>query len=57
MNVELFPFQKKAILDIRIKTAEAMGSYHRSVMFITSVSIPVYLRLKKKTQQVISRSL
>lgn len=30
MNVELFPFQKKALLDIRMKTAEAMGSYHRT---------------------------
>ena len=30
MKVELFPFQKKALLDIRMKTAEAMGSYHRT---------------------------
>ena len=30
MRVELFPFQKKALADIRMKTAEAMGSYHRT---------------------------
>jgi type III restriction enzyme len=30
MNVELFPFQRKALLDIRMKTAEAMGSFHRT---------------------------
>lgn len=30
MRVELFPFQKRALADIRIKTAEAMGSYHRT---------------------------
>ncbi len=30
MRVELFPFQKRALGDIRIKTAEAMGSYHRT---------------------------
>jgi len=30
MKVELFPFQKKALFDIRVKTAEAMGSYHRT---------------------------
>lgn len=30
MKVELFPFQKKALADIRMKTAEAMGSYHRT---------------------------
>ena len=30
MKVELFPFQKRAIADIRMKTAEAMGSYHRT---------------------------
>lgn len=30
MKVELFPFQKKALEDIRMKTAEAMGSYHRT---------------------------
>lgn len=30
MRVELFPFQKKALADIRMKTAEAMGSYYRT---------------------------
>lgn len=30
MRVELFPFQKRALADIRIKTAEALGSYHRT---------------------------
>lgn len=30
MRVELFPFQKRALADIRMKTAEAMGSYHRT---------------------------
>lgn len=30
MKVELFPFQKRALTDIRMKTAEAMGSYHRT---------------------------
>ena len=30
MRVELFPFQKRALEDIRMKTAEAMGSYHRT---------------------------
>lgn len=30
MKVELFPFQKKALADIRMKAAEAMGSYHRT---------------------------
>lgn len=30
MRVELFPFQKRALTDIRMKTAEAMGSYHRT---------------------------
>ncbi len=30
MRVELFAFQKKALADIRMKTAEAMGSYHRT---------------------------
>lgn len=30
MKVELFPFQKKALADIRMKTAEALGSYHRT---------------------------
>ena len=29
MKAELFPFQKRALADIRMKTAEAMGSYHR----------------------------
>lgn len=30
MRVELFPFQKRALADIRMKTAEVMGSYHRT---------------------------
>lgn len=30
MRVELFPFQKRALADIRMKTAEAMGSYRRT---------------------------
>ena len=30
MKVELFPFQKRVLADIRMKTAEAMGSYHRT---------------------------
>ena len=30
MKVELFPFQKRALADIRMKIAEAMGSYHRT---------------------------
>ena len=30
MKVELFPFQKRALVDIRMKMAEAMGSYHRT---------------------------
>lgn len=30
MRVELFPFQKRALADIRMKTAEAMGSYNRT---------------------------
>ena len=30
MRVELFPFQKRALADIRMKTAEAMGSFHRT---------------------------
>jgi type III restriction enzyme len=30
MRVELFPFQERALADIRMKTAEAMGSYHRT---------------------------
>ena len=30
MRIELFPFQKRALADIRMKTAEAMGSYHRT---------------------------
>lgn len=30
MRVELFPFQKRALVDIRMKTAEALGSYHRT---------------------------
>lgn len=30
MRVELFLFQKRALADIRMKTVEAMGSYHRT---------------------------
>ena len=30
MRVELFPFQKRALVDIRMKTAGALGSYHRT---------------------------
>lgn len=30
MKVELFPFQKKAVTDLRIKAAEALGSYRRT---------------------------
>lgn len=30
MKVELFSFQKRALADIRMKIAEAMGSYHRT---------------------------
>ena len=30
MKVELFSFQKRALADIRMKTAEAMGSYRRT---------------------------
>lgn len=30
MKVELFPFQKKALLGLRIQSAEAMGSFHRT---------------------------
>ena len=30
MRIELFPFQKRALVDIRMKTAEALGSYHRT---------------------------
>lgn len=30
MKVELFPFQKRALGDIRMKAAEALGSYHRT---------------------------
>ena len=30
MKVELFPFQKKAVTDLRMKVAEALGSYHRT---------------------------
>jgi type III restriction enzyme len=30
MKVELFSFQKKALADIRMKTAEALGSYYRT---------------------------
>lgn len=30
MRVELFPFQKRAVSELRIKLAEALGSYHRT---------------------------
>ena len=30
MKVELFPFQKKAVLNLRMNAAEALGSYHRT---------------------------
>ena len=30
MKTELFPFQKKALLDLRMKTAEAIGSFQRT---------------------------
>ena len=30
MKTELFPFQKKAVAELRSKTAEAIGSYHRT---------------------------
>lgn len=30
MRVELFPFQKKAVSELRVKMAEALGSYHRT---------------------------
>lgn len=30
MKVELFPFQKKAVTDLRVKLAEALGSYRRT---------------------------
>lgn len=30
MKVELFPFQKRAVADLRMKTAEALGSYRRT---------------------------
>jgi len=30
MKVELFPFQKKALLDLRKKSTEALGSYYRT---------------------------
>ena len=30
MKVELFPFQKKAVTDLRMKVAEALGSYRRT---------------------------
>lgn len=30
MKVELFPFQKKVTADLRMKIAEALGSYHRT---------------------------
>ena len=30
MKVELFPFQKKAVTELRMRTAEALGSYRRT---------------------------
>lgn len=30
MKVDLFPFQQKALRDLRVKTSEALGSYHRT---------------------------
>lgn len=30
MKAELFPFQQKALRDLRVKTAEALGSYNRT---------------------------
>jgi len=30
MKIELFPFQKKATTELRVKAAEALGSYHRT---------------------------
>lgn len=30
MKVDLFPFQQKALKDLRVKTEEALGSYHRT---------------------------
>lgn len=30
MKIDLFPFQQKALRDLRVKTAEALGSYHRT---------------------------
>lgn len=30
MKVDLFPFQQRALRDLRVKTAEALGSYHRT---------------------------
>ncbi|MDO4570916.1 MAG: DEAD/DEAH box helicase family protein, partial [Planctomycetia bacterium] len=30
MKVELFPFQKKATTELRVKVAEALGGYHRT---------------------------
>lgn len=30
MKIDLFPFQNKALVDLRMKAAEALGSYHRT---------------------------
>ena len=30
MKVELFPFQKRALADLRMKTGEAIGGYQRT---------------------------
>ena len=46
MKVELFPFQKRALADIRMKTAEAMGSYHRThaPQVVSLLRLPVQAR-------------
>lgn len=30
MKIDLYPFQKKALSELRMKSAEALGSYHRT---------------------------
>ena len=30
MKDELFPFQKRAVAELRMKAADALGSYHRT---------------------------
>ena len=32
MKVELFPFQKQALTNLRLNTAEALGSYRPQVL-------------------------